>query len=104
MDVLPLVAKLHYELCQLRPQSLHLSSGKSIVLANDNWSVRTVQLEHRIAIRSFDVHMLRPMIVGINNDSPTVDAQNCRHEGSLVATQTLGYLPILRIRIEMAFT
>lgn len=58
----------------------YLGSVEPIALAQLHRAARAVEQEHGFTFRADDMDVRRRVIVGIDRDPQTVDAQDCRHD------------------------
>jgi len=69
MDLLPPIAKLLHEPIQPLRDTAEFDPSKSVVLTEDHWSGRTVQLENSLTTVADHVHMRWTMVIRINDHS-----------------------------------
>jgi hypothetical protein len=72
MNLSPFLAQDRDLAGQLVPDSVRLGSAKSVALPQFRWSSRTMEEEHRFAIRAYYVDVLRSMISRVNSHTQPI--------------------------------
>jgi len=90
MDCSPFLAERPDAPVEHGPDVRDLPPREAVVLPEFGWASRTMQIENGFASGTEHVHMRRPMIVRIDDDSVSLKSQNGRHPNP----NRLGFQPL----------
>jgi hypothetical protein len=81
MKFLPCFTQITEVLRQFALEALDPTSRSAIILAQFDGTVRTVELENRLALATNHVNVSRSMVVEINCDPKSIKPKNRWHRG-----------------------
>jgi hypothetical protein len=84
MNFLPCPAKLNDVLQQFALEGPDLTRRSAVIFPKLDGTAWTVQSENRFALAADYVNVSRPMVVGIDYNSKSVEPKNCRHEANYI--------------------
>jgi hypothetical protein len=79
MNFLPPVTKFFRVFSQYAANVRQRPPGESVILAKFNWSNPAVHIEHCLTASTNDVDVSRTVIVWIDDNTESIESENCWH-------------------------